>query len=315
VMQVELTADKKMAKGVTLLDKDGNLCFQPADLVIISAYQMDNVRLMLLSGIGKPYDRDSQTGVVGRDYSYQTISSSTIFMPDDFIQNPFVGAGALAKSVDDFNSDNFDHTDYDFIGGANIVVHSTGGRPIARGDAVPAGSPRWGSQWKKEFKQAYQASNSLYAQGTSHGHRDVFLDLDPTYKDRLGRPLLRVTFDWNENDKKSAHFISDRCEDIAKAMRVKSHIRNEPTAKPFTPMANLSSHTIGGAVMGDDPNTSALNRYLQSWDVPNVFVPGANAFANNGGYNPTGTVGALTLWSAHHIINQYLKAPGALVQA
>jgi hypothetical protein len=31
----------------------------------------------------------------------------------------------------------------------------------------------------------------------------------------------------------------------------------------------------GGAVMGEDPKTSAVNRYLQSWDVHNVFVIGA----------------------------------------
>ena len=31
--------------------------------------------------------------------------------------------------------------------------------------------------------------------------------------------------------------------------------------------------------MGADPKTSAVNRYLQSWDVPNVFVIGASAFA------------------------------------
>ncbi len=39
--------------------------------------------------------------------------------------------------------------------------------------------------------------------------------------------------------------------------------------------------------MGSDPKTSALNRYLQSWDVSNVFVVGANAFPQNNGYNPT----------------------------
>lgn len=34
----------------------------------------------------------------------------------------------------------------------------------------------------------------------------------------------------------------------------------------------------GGAVMGEDPKTSAVNRYLQSWDVHNVFSIGASAF-------------------------------------
>jgi gluconate 2-dehydrogenase alpha chain len=68
-------------------------------------------------------------------------------------------------------------------------------------------------------------------------------------------------------------------------------------------------------VMGNDRNTSALNRYLQTWDVHNVFVIGASCFANNGGCNPTGTVGATTLWAAAAIKDRYLKNPGPLVQA
>jgi gluconate 2-dehydrogenase alpha chain len=67
--------------------------------------------------------------------------------------------------------------------------------------------------------------------------------------------------------------------------------------------------------MGLDPKTSALNRYLQSWDVPNLFVMGATAFPQNAGYNPTDTVAALAYWSADAIVNQYLKSPGPLVQS
>jgi gluconate 2-dehydrogenase alpha chain len=64
--------------------------------------------------------------------------------------------------------------------------------------------------------------------------------------------------------------------------------------------------------MGLDPSTSAVNKYLQSWDVPNVFVIGANAFPQNAGYNPTDTVGALTYWALDAIKNRYIKKPGAL---
>jgi gluconate 2-dehydrogenase alpha chain len=67
--------------------------------------------------------------------------------------------------------------------------------------------------------------------------------------------------------------------------------------------------------MGADPKTSALNRYLQSWDVPNVFVIGANAFPQNNGYNPTGLVGGLAYWAAKAIREKYLPDPGPLVQA
>ena len=75
-----------------------------------------------------------------------------------------------------------------------------------------------------------------------------------------------------------------------------------------------STHNTGGAVMGADPKTSAVNKYLQSWDVPNVFVIGASAFAHNAGMNPTGTVAALAYWTAEAITSKYIKSPGALVQ-
>ena len=65
--------------------------------------------------------------------------------------------------------------------------------------------------------------------------------------------------------------------------------------------------------MGADPATSAVNKYLQSGDVPNVFVVGASAFPRNGGYNPTGTVGALTFHALQAIKTHYLKRPGLLV--
>ena len=66
--------------------------------------------------------------------------------------------------------------------------------------------------------------------------------------------------------------------------------------------------------MGTDPKTSAVNQYLQSWDVSNVFVIGASAFPQNAPATiPTGTVGALAYWAAD-AITKYLKSPGPLVQ-
>jgi gluconate 2-dehydrogenase alpha chain len=313
VTRVNLASDKKTATGVTFIDKDNVEWEQPADIVVLSAYQFDNVRLMLLSGVGKPYNRDTGEGVVGRNYANQTISGASIWMKDEQL-NPYIGAGALAHAIDDFNSDNFDHTNLDFIGGGVAIIHSSNGRPIGLSGGVPPGTPTWGSDWKKAYKKAYQNYNSIYVMGNSYPHRDVFLDLDPTYKDRHGQPLLRVTFDWNENDKRSGKFMADKSVEIGHAMEAETVVRSEPTSRAFTPLDNLSSHTTGGAIMGEDPKTSAVNKYLQSWDVSNVFVCGASAFPLNGGYNPTGTVGALTLHAADAIVTQYLKAPGALVR-
>ena len=67
--------------------------------------------------------------------------------------------------------------------------------------------------------------------------------------------------------------------------------------------------------MGADPKTSAVNRYLQCWDVSNVFVMGASAFPQNAAVNPTGTVCALAYWAAEAIRDRYIKRPGPLVPA
>jgi gluconate 2-dehydrogenase alpha chain len=313
VLRVNLAEDGKTATGVTFVDKNNNQWEQPAGIVVISAYQMDNVRLMLLSGIGKPYDHQTGEGVVGRNYCYQTISGVDLFFENERF-NPFIGAGALAIQIDDFNGDNFDHSHLDFIGGAGIMAFSCNGRPIGMTDQVPPGTPRWGKAWKHAFAQSYQNVATIFGQGTSYGHKDYFLDLDPNYKDRHGQPLLRVTFDFNENDRRMAKFIEDKCVEIGKQTGAKVVVPFNSAATSNTPYDQRSTHTIGGAVMGNDPKTSALNRYLQSWDVHNVFVTGASAFANNGGYNPTLTVGALTLWAAKAIREQYVKNPGPLVE-
>src|SRR5437870_2168652 len=40
-------------------------------------------------------------------------------------------------------------------------------------------------------------------------------------------------------------------------------------------IAATTSTSTGGAIMGADPATSAVNKYLQSWDVANFLVIGA----------------------------------------
>jgi gluconate 2-dehydrogenase alpha chain len=150
--------------------------------------------------------------------------------------------------------------------------------------------------------------------GSFYSYRDIYLDLDPTYRDRFGRPLMRMTVDFHDNEIKQNAFLTDRFAEIIKAMGARE-VSKEYRKAPYDITDYQTTHVCGGAIMGADPTTSALNRYLQSWDVPNLFVMGASAFPQNAGYNPTGTVCALAYWSAAAIRNQYLKNPGPLVDA
>src|SRR6202040_3280733 len=105
-----------------------------------------------------------------------------------------------------------------------------------------------------------------------------------------------------------------RCNEIAKAMGAKQTQLNRLVG-PWNVVPYQSTHNTGGAVFGNDPKTSVLNRYLQSWDVANVFVIGASAFPQNASWNPTNTIGALTYWAIDPLKSKYLKNPGKLVSA
>ena len=138
------------------------------------------------------------------------------------------------------------------------------------------------------------------------------LDLDKTYTNRFGQPLMRMTFDFKENEQKIAKHAADVLNEIGKAMNP-TRMGNAAPRLSWNVVPYQSTHNTGGAVMGADPSNSALNKYLQSWDVSNVFVTGATAFPHNSGYNPTGPVGALAYRTADVIRDKYLKNPGPLI--
>ena len=63
VTRINTDASGKRATGVTFVDSSGKEWEQPAELVILSAYTIFNVQLLLLSGIGAPYDPVANKGV------------------------------------------------------------------------------------------------------------------------------------------------------------------------------------------------------------------------------------------------------------
>ena len=177
--------------------------------------------------------------------------------------------------------------------------HAALGRAMEKGD----GGDLWPGAW---------ASAAGFVLS---GCADNYLDLDPTYKDRHGRPLLRITFDFPDNDVGMQNWIGQIAAKIAKAMNPDDSMTVGPARKGWNSVPYQTTHNTGGAIMGADPKTSAVNHYLQSWDVSNVFVIGASRLPAECGINPTGTVGALAYLGGGSDHERYLKSPGPLVQA
>jgi len=315
VFVTRLVYDKeaKRVTGVIYTDMTtGEEYEQPAGIVVLSSFVFGNTQQLLLAGIGVPYDPKTGRGVVGKNYCYQFEAGGEAFFEGREF-NPFMGAPGMATAIDDFNGENFDHSGLGFFGGGYIACLNGGAPPIG-GRLLPRGEPRWGAGWKQATAKWYRCNTRFNTQGSVYAHRDNFMDLDPTYKDALGRPLVRLTYNGTENDHKMSRYLVDKLEGVIKAMNPTHYeVQNRP--KNFTVVPYQSTHNTGGTMAGSDPTTSVVNRYLQAWDAHNLFVQGASVFPQQHGYNPTGTLGALAYWSAKAITERYLKSPGPLVHA
>lgn len=314
VVKINLDSDGKRATGVTYVDARGREIEQPADLVVLGAFVTGNVHLMLHSGIGKPYDPKTNSGVIGRNYAFQGGGGARLLLDSKTFTNPFMGSGALGSWIDDFNGDNYDFAKAGYIGGGGISIGSNSGDPLTYHPTMP-GQPRWGKGWKKAMVDAYHHVAGVSHQGAVMSYRQNYFDLDPTYRDAFGRPMLRLTFDWQPNEQRLMAAHSAVCQRIAEEItgRKEGGAGMPRSFGHFNSGFYQTTHNTGGVVFGDDPKTSALNKYCQSWDVPNLFVLGSCVFPQNAGRNPTGPVGALAFWAADAITKKYLKRPGALV--
>jgi gluconate 2-dehydrogenase alpha chain len=123
-----------------------------------------------------------------------------------------------------------------------------------------------------------------------------------------------MTYDFTDNDRRLSEHITPVAEEIARGMGGRETKTNRFTDEAYDIVPYQTTHNTGGTIMGTSPADSVVNRYLQSWDLPNLFVMGAGVFPQNAGYNPTDTVAALAYWSADAIVNRYLRDPGPLVR-
>ena len=301
----------KRARGVTYFDEKGEEVFQPAELVFLASWTLNNTRLLLLSGIGEPYNAPAGKGTVGRNLTHQVaLPAATAFFEKPL--NRFMGSGASGICVSDFDGDSFDHSGLPFLRGGTFLVLSLGYRPIANFGAVPQTvKASWGSEWKKAALDCYDRTGVIGFSGEHLAYKGNYMDLDPTYKDHFGDPLLRLTLNWRENERKMAEFVTPKAVELARAMGAKDIIS-------FSGLQNYDAnryqftHVQGGTIMGSSPEHSVINPYLQHWQIPNLFVLGASAIPQNAAANPTPTILALTYRTADAIVDRYLKNPSAL---
>jgi choline dehydrogenase-like flavoprotein len=113
---------------------------------------------------------------------------------------------------------------------------------------------------------------------------------------RDGLPTLRF-HDYDAYAYRGIEAIADRLEPLLAPLPVERVAFNP---EPET----TEGHLLGTVVMGDDPATSVVDKWMVHHRIRNLAVIGGSAFPTGSPSNPTLTISALALWSAAHLTSR-----------
>lgn len=300
-----------MAEGVTYTDASGNEFEQPARVVILASWTLNNSRLLLLSRLGEPYDPDTGKGTVGRNLTHQ-VSANLRFYFDKYL-NTFMGAGGLGFAIDDFDGANGFDPSAGLLRGGQLRMQSSGEGPLAAFGRIPPGETKatWGSEWKKAALKWHDKSAQISFEGGHFPYRQNYMDLDPAYTDKFGDPLTRLTLDWTDHERAQTKMAIRVASEMARRMGATVG-QSRGLGERYAVTYYQSTHIQGGTIVGPSPDRSVVNPWSQHWQVPNLWITGGSTFPQSASGNPTLTILAMTYRAADAMIDRYFKHPGAL---
>jgi gluconate 2-dehydrogenase alpha chain len=274
--------------------RDGRAQVQPARFVFLSAHAFEDVRLLLLSRTAAhPNGLGNSRGQVGRNaMSHLYVGVDGVFPGRKL--NRFGGTWPQCTSIDDFNAANFDGAGLGFVGGGCISAIAEA-KPIATALSTPPSVPRWGAEWKEWLARHGNSVGRLVAAAESLAYEDSFLDLDPSVTDPFGVPVIRMTYRLHDQEQQRYDFLHARMRELLLEAGASETWPSFPKL-PAAPFQSL----FGATRMGDDPDSSVVDRFCLLHDAPNVAVVGSSSFPTSGGYGPTATIQALAWRAADH---------------
>jgi choline dehydrogenase-like flavoprotein len=94
--------------------------------------------------------------------------------------------------------------------------------------------------------QAFRGARSCRSRCLNYPHRENYLDLDPDYRDAYGQPLLRLTYNFRENDYRMSEYVTNKAHEIARASGATLVGNPAPRRGDFDARVYQTTHTTGG---------------------------------------------------------------------
>lgn len=310
-MVSELHLNKQgLVDGATLVDKQGQRQAIKARVVVVAGGAIQSARLLLNSrsslfpkGLANRNDQVGRNLVfngfshVEAEFLYAAGGKNLSQLGDNSL--PWLG-----RSVQDFYT--YEHNGAPRKGGTLRFdfVHPN---PIYNAEQVALhhGPPLWGKALKQALKRRFRDGKTLEAEIfaeflPSPGCR---VEVDDKVRDRFGVFAPKVSVLPLQRNIESSSFLADRAVDLFKAMGADSvNVRTK---------GSLTYVLQGGTcVMGDDPETSVVDKNGRAHQVDNLYVVDGSVLPSTGGIPITLTIHANALRIAAGLVQRFKK--GAL---
>ena len=168
----------------------------------------------------------------------------------------------------------------------------------------------YGRKFKEEARRYYGTFVNFAGRGEMIPNDDCYCEIDPVQVDQWGIPVLRFQWKWADHELNQARHMQKAFAELIEAMggTVRGTVQTDGRRAILAPGEII--HEVGTTCMGDDPKTSVLNEWCQSWDVKNLFVTDGGPFVSNADKNPTLSIMAVAWRAADYLVDQARK--GAL---
>ncbi|HAN37328.1 MAG TPA: GMC family oxidoreductase, partial [Chitinophagaceae bacterium] len=314
-----LTNKEGLATGVSYVSKDDLQEYQVhGRVVILAASACESARLLLNSKSQRhPNGLANNSDVVGRYLHDSTGAAMGGVLPQLFGRKRYNEDGVGGMHIYtpwwlDNKKLNFPrgyHIEY--WGGMSQPSYGFGfdmqnlnGKYTVNGKQKPAGG--YGASLKEDVRFFYGASVGMAGRGEAIPRKDNYCEIDPQVVDQYGIPVLRFNVKWSDYEIQQAKHMKETFAEIMHNMGAVITWGNNdgPENNYGLESPGKIIHEAGTVRMGNDPKTSALNKYNQAHDCKNLFVVDGGPFVSQADKNITWTILALSMRASDYIIDQ-----------
>jgi len=317
-----LTGKEGQATGVSYVDKtDGQEYQLNAKIVVLGASTGESARILLNSKSAQhPGGLANSSGVVGKYLHDSTGASLGGFLPQLMDRKRYNEDGVGSVHIyspwwlDNKNLDFSRGYHIEYGGGMRMPNYGFGaGTPKMNGlvpdrDGKTKDSGGFGATLKDDYRRFYGTQVSMAGRGTAIARKENYCEIDPSVVDKFGIPVLRFNYTWSNEEVNQAKHMQETFQSIMHEMGavITTKIPGADTSYGLEAPGKII-HEVGTIRMGDDPKTSALNKWCQAHDCKNLFVVDAAPFVQQGDKNATWTILALSMRTTEYILEQRKK--------